>query len=203
MQTVQDGTYAQRLYKRFSVRDRIPLSVTPEILPVVIVDDVREPGPDNFSERACVGHCDPVSAAGNTAKGCLFNPPASGVIIRPIWIVVSVTSGITNEWLLSFRVGSGLSASVATERFMNSRLAFSPMRPKGELSIQTSAGFVTAMMRGVAVGSGAGPPSQAVNLEGFILDENIGLEINALDQGAAIGMRVSWAWIEMDRPVLP
>jgi hypothetical protein len=202
MPQINNAEIVQRLQRRFNLRGgRMAFDLDYNIVPVVLVEDLREPTDDLFTERLCMGHTIGQQIAATFPKVAILNPADSGVECKLLAISTMHQGTSTGLWQMGFR-STLLGAASTTPRFMNARFAPSAgaQRPSCQLSNQATAGLISAFL--VQQGPVFNALGTSVWTElNIVLPPGEGVEIDGADINTQ--MICSFVWIESSLSAIP
>jgi len=193
---IQSPEFGQRLTRRFNLRgDRaIAPTLSPEVMPVVIVDDVfNVPDWKQTDRRACAGGNDASGAPGAFPGAYLSNPAASGVIVLPRLIVLNVVGWSGEDVVIGTYSTVPALTVTASPGYLNRHVLGTPTGVIGKIA------------------DGPGPDARVAiyvpndgetfqfSLAGMVLPPGFALGTSFLSTGAN-GMRASFLWDEIQRP---
>lgn len=182
MPDLQDPGPGRKLQRRYRLIGTTPSPfLSPELVPVVIVDDLSDEEPTTRFATAA----DAVGATvGEQGQTRLRNPTGSGMIIENI--VLEISRAAAGQWEV-FQGGPTLTTG-ATEFWQDQAIAGSP---QAQVTHGTDVGAVAER---VARGNAGGTTQVTIPLLRFSLPPDT--QLHFLGIGANIGLDYWWTWTE-------
>jgi hypothetical protein len=111
---IQNATIQRRLMDRLQIKERGPVpTVSPEVQPVIIVDDVRTP--ENADDvRRCMSGLAPGAVAAQFSTAMIRNPIGSGVNLHFRWAVITNGAAASVDIQIGTRANTAVTPSTAT-----------------------------------------------------------------------------------------
>lgn len=187
MPDIQSPDPGRKLQARYRLIGTTPAPfLSPEMVPVVIIDDLSDETPGiNFAIAAGAF----AGAVGVQFQTALVNPSSSGVVLTNIRLYMTREDG-TNQPYQVWKNGPALSSPLVElwQDFGRSG------NPSGRVTMDTDGGAVTEM---VATGGLLQDVEQVVDLSMFILPDD-GSKLHLLMVGTNNPARAYWTWGESD-----
>ena len=144
MGLVQRPDLPERIRRAFGLREPgVGATISPEIVPVVLVDDLTGPSIDEGYPRTALARMVNPAAAGLYSTAIIVNPPESrvDVLISSFWIEV-IAGGV------SYSMRSGLVSTLPAPIAAGSEIHFLDRRvsglPGARIEYHQTAGYLTA-----------------------------------------------------------
>jgi hypothetical protein len=185
MPEIQSPDPARKLQKKYDLIGSSPAPfLSPELVPVVIVDDLSDESPGilfAISAGAFAG------AVGVQFQSALVNPTGTGILVTDVRLYIT-REDATDQPYQVFRGGPALTTPLV-EFWQDFRVVGAP---SARVTMDTDAGAVTEM---VATGGMLQDREQMVDLSRFALPDN-GSKLHLLMVGTNNPARAYWTWGE-------
>lgn len=182
MPEVQTSSPGAKLARRYGIKAQvIAPSLEPVIIPVVLIDDLTDEGPEL---RWATASGNVAAAVGEQGQSGIQLPIGSKVLIENVTLVVS---GATGNGIGVFEAGPVLTGAGATSLWEDQRRAGAP-----ELVVSDGTD-IGAVARGIFRGFISFNPT-TINLEHQILSASF--RIHVIYEIVNDGFRYTWRWSE-------